>query len=95
LGQKPDLGEYVTNKEKMRKHLTLVEKWDNKINTLEARAEEEIGRQSTREIFLYRMSQYFSPGRVYKQAINNRNHNIQMAIMYGIAASHDPESLHG
>jgi hypothetical protein len=78
----------VGHKEKALHHLKEVERWDARVSELEAWAEKEIGpRPQTTELFLYRMKQQLNKiQNEYAQATGNRNHQMQMAIMYGIFA---------
>ena len=76
------------HKEKALQCLEQAERWNSRVNALEAWAEREIGpRPQTTELFLYRMRQQLDTiSHEYAAAVGNRNTQIQMATMYGIMA---------
>jgi hypothetical protein len=78
----------VTYKEKALQCLEQAERWNARVNALEAWAEKEVGpRPQTTELFLYRMKQQLDTiVHEYAAAVGNRNTKIQMATMYGIMA---------
>jgi hypothetical protein len=76
----------VTYKDKAYHHLQEVERWDARVNALDAWAEKEVGTNHvTRELFLLRMEQQLGTiQKEYAGAVSSRNRHIQMTIMYGI-----------
>ena len=76
------------HKEKAQHHLEQVERWDARVNALDAWAEQEVGTNHvTRELFLLRMEQKLDTiQKEYASAVSSRNRHIQMTIMHGIMA---------
>lgn len=80
----------MTNKEKMTRHLRQAEALNQDVDTIELKALEELGLPGvTNQIQAYQMKNHLLHNALYHQRAGARNYNIQMALMYGIAAMLD------